>query len=226
MNQLNNTVPDIPFFVAKKLLNTYPIQLVSEQRYWDHYFSVFRPFDISFQGLYFDTDQLTPDAAKLKLAAYDQSKHNFNRCFSEHFFVMNEEETEVIAIIIGKYVKVDTYMIQHCVTHPSYRQKGIYSAFINLLLSYTKELGFNKVTSTHSPSNNPILIANLKMGFYITSFEVDPEWGININTTYFHNEQVKRAFFLRCGDIDMTAAMKEASWDSVSRLVERIQNTA
>jgi RimJ/RimL family protein N-acetyltransferase len=48
---------------------------------------------------------------------------------------------------------------------PSYRGRGLYTAFLNQLLIYLEAVDYERVTTTHHPNNRAILMAELKAGF-------------------------------------------------------------
>lgn len=84
---------------------------------------------------------------------------------------------------------------------PEYRRKGLYSKLVNKVLEITKELGFQSVWSTHIMMNNPVIIAKLKMGFYINGFECNVNYGNLVKLTYHHSDFRQKVANFRAGAI-------------------------
>ena len=94
------------------------------------------------------------------------------------------------------------------VIEAAYRNKGLYSKMLDLVLSITREKGFSAVKSRHINTNNPILIAKLKKGFVINSFELDETMGPLLGMVYYHDDTRRRAANFRSGDIREKSIMK------------------
>ena len=112
--------------------------------------------------------------------------------------------------------------MQFTVVHTDYRKQGIYSEIIDRVLNYTKSLGFSRVLSCHAPFNNAVLVAKLKKDFKIIGMDVDAALGINVWLCYFHNEELKRAFEFRCGNIEFSKKLSEASLGTAEKLCQAI----
>ena len=108
--------------------------------------------------------------------------------------------------------------MQFTAVHTDYRKQGIYSGIIDRVLSYTKLLGFSRVLSCHAPFNNAVLIAKLKKDFKVIGIDVDAALGNNIWLCYFHNEELKKAFEFRCGNLTFSKKLSDASLGTVERL--------
>ena len=85
---------------------------------------------------------------------------------------------------------------------PDHRRKGLYSEMIKRVLSITKEEGFSRIRSRHICTNNPILIAKLKLGFFINGFEQDETIGTVIRMVYHHDDLRRKAAYFRAGKMD------------------------
>ena len=83
--------------------------------------------------------------------------------------------------------------------HPDHRRRGIYREMTQRLLRYTAALGFDCVESLHAPSNNPILLAKLGLGFRIVGIDLAPMHGWSVKLSYFHSAAVARVYEYRCG---------------------------
>ena len=71
-----------------------------------------------------------------------------------------------------------------------------------------KDRGFQSVSSRHVMTNNPVLIAKMKLGFLVSGFEVTPVHGALIRLTYHHHEIRKAAARFRAGAIGETEVLR------------------
>lgn len=132
------------------------------------------------------------------------------------------EGQKLVAAFLGWQSDEVTYYMQTSAVHPDFRRQGLYSELARRVIEYTKASGFLRVTSNHAPSNNPVIIAKLKLGFRITSLEMDAEAGPSLWLCYFHSEELLRAYEFRCGIPEFSTAMMEASCGSADELREKL----
>lgn len=128
----------------------------------------------------------------------------------------------LVAAFAGEQRGESVYRMGHSNVHRDFRRRGIYRAILRGTLSYTAALGFDTVTSEHSPSNNAILIAKLRAGFFIYSLELDPRVGPSVALRYFHNPEHRAAFELRCGMATLTSGLRGSAfgaWPAFERQV-------
>lgn len=92
----------------------------------------------------------------------------------------------------------DFYMASSLVL-PDHRQKGLYTNLVEKVLELTDEQGFSAVRSRHICTNNPVLIAKLKLGFSINGFEQDETMGTLVRMIFHHNELRKKGADFRAG---------------------------
>ncbi len=99
-------------------------------------------------------------------------------------------------------IEQDTFFMGASLILPSFQRKGLYSAMTQKVFDITKEHGFLSVSSLHIMTNNPILIAKLKLGFSIYGIEVNTRYGALLRLIYHHHEIKKNALKFRAGAIN------------------------
>ena len=93
--------------------------------------------------------------------------------------------------------------------HPDHRRNGLYSELVWAVLKITRTEGFQRVESHHRATNNPVLIAKLKLGFVLTGLEVSDAMGLLAKLTYFHNPERRKLLDARVGLTRPTADLRE-----------------
>ena len=83
--------------------------------------------------------------------------------------------------LIGGSVAIEArpgvLFMQTSAVHPDFRRQGVYTAMVRHIVDWSREQGFYELTSKHHATNNPVLIAKLRLGFTIVGMELVPEWG-------------------------------------------------
>jgi ribosomal protein S18 acetylase RimI-like enzyme len=64
------------------------------------------------------------------------------------------------------------------------RQKGIYSELARLVIEHARREGYVAIQSRHAANNNPVIIAKLKLGFFVSGFEYSEVYGPLVRLTY------------------------------------------
>lgn len=93
----------------------------------------------------------------------------------------------------------ESFIMATSAVHPSYRRQGIYTQILRRVLARTKAAGFQVVYSKHVLTNNPILIAKLKMGFTIVGMELSDGQGLLVRLRYLFNERRLAVAYVRAG---------------------------
>jgi ribosomal protein S18 acetylase RimI-like enzyme len=79
------------------------------------------------------------------------------------------------------------YMINSGVT-PAERRQGIYSELVRLVLEHAKSRGYVAVLSRHAANNNAVIVAKLKLGFFVSGFEYSEVYGPLVRLTFLVKE--------------------------------------
>lgn len=87
---------------------------------------------------------------------------------------------------------------------PEHRNKGLYSKMSQKLLAICEREGFSAVRSSHICTNNPILIAKLKLGFMINGLEQNDTMGTLVQMIYHFNELRRKGSLFRAGKYSET----------------------
>jgi len=101
----------------------------------------------------------------------------------------------------------DFYMAASLVL-PAYRKQGLYTKLVYKILEETKKEGFSAVRSRHIITNNPVLIAKLKMGFTICGMEQDEAMGSLLRMVYYHDDIRKKAAEFRAGKLSLGSVFR------------------
>ncbi len=199
----------------------YIFEAVTETAFWDFYSSTFykySPLDLFFleESLYTENE-----SKKLKLI----NNENSADCLQDNLLLKDASSGFIVAMFRGWQKSYDNYYMQFTAVHEEYRRRGIYTAIIDRVIDYTREMGFARVSSCHSPFNNPVLIAKLKKEFMITAMDIDPALGTNIWLCYFHNLELKKAFEVRCGHITFSNKLFISSMGTAESLSMKIMES-
>jgi len=129
----------------------------------------------------YEESQLLTDVAREELAAR-----------SEVPDVVNERELRIAAFrgdtLIGwTYACPEgaslLYMINSGVA-PAERQKGIYTELARMVIEHARSRGYVTILSRHAANNNAVMIAKLKLGFFVSGFEYSEVYGPLVRLTF------------------------------------------
>ena len=101
------------------------------------------------------------------------------------------------------------YMINSGVA-PEERKKGIYSELARLVIQHAKSEGFVAILSRHSASNNAVIIAKLKLGFFVSGFEYSEVYGPLVRLTFLIGDLRKTLYQNRSNPIRRARPKNEA----------------
>jgi RimJ/RimL family protein N-acetyltransferase len=194
------------------LLGRYRLEPVSSERYWRELVPAWR--DSWPPEVYLDFERLRDDAQREQTGRLEASLGA--AALGEHWRALDGERQ--VALFSGRQRDASTYRMTHAQVHPDERGKGIYKAIVRLIVAYTGDLGFDRIVSEHSPSNNAVIIPKLRAGFVISALEIDAALGISVVLTYFHNPVHRAAFGFRVGDASLTPELIETGFGGMRRL--------
>lgn len=90
-----------------------------------------------------------------------------------------------------------------------HREKGLYTCLMREMLSQVIPLGFYQIYSRHHITNNAIIIAKLRQGFKLTTFENSFAFGTMIHLTYFPSQITNDILDFRSGYMRPNKKMKK-----------------
>ena len=79
------------------------------------------------------------------------------------------------------------YMINSGVTAAERRQ-GVYSELTRLVTEHARSHGYVAVLSRHAANNNAVIVAKLKLGFFVSGFEYSEVYGPLVRLTFLVGE--------------------------------------
>jgi len=125
-------------------------------------------------------------------------KDRYNLLHSEHILFFNKANIP-IGWMFGHTEDQITFYMQNTGFLKEYQNKGIYTAFLKVLLEYLRNIGYEKVTSHHLGTNKAVLIPKLKLGFNICGLELHEVIGANIKLSYIFHDDRKDVYHRKYG---------------------------
>jgi RimJ/RimL family protein N-acetyltransferase len=116
------------------------------------------------------------------------------RHIHHEMFLFETETNEPVGWSVGAMIDTSTFFMSWTAILPAYQRRGIYTAFLKVLLPYLHALGYERVTSNHMVNNRPVLIAKLKAGFHITGIVLDERYGAQVSLAYFFYQDRRDGF--------------------------------
>ena len=92
------------------------------------------------------------------------------------------------------------YMINSGVA-PAERHQGIYSELVRLVIEHAKSRGYVAIVSRHAANNNAVIIAKLKLGFFVSGFEYSEVYGPLVRLTFLVGELRRNLYRTRSAPI-------------------------
>ena len=67
---------------------------------------------------------------------------------------------------------------------PAERRHGVYSRLVQLVIEHASSRGHVAILSRHAANNNAVIVAKLKLGFFVSGFEYSEVYGPLVRLTY------------------------------------------
>lgn len=83
---------------------------------------------------------------------------------------------------------------------PEYRRQGCYAWLAQQVMNEVHSRGYHRIKSRHHPTNTPVLIAKLKLGFVISGLQVTANFGTLVELEWNGNSRVGNLMKFRCGE--------------------------
>ena len=81
------------------------------------------------------------------------------------------------------------------------RRTGVYSQLVQAVLDHAKSHGYSAVRSLHVATNTPVIVAKLRLGFFIAGFEYSEVYGPLVQLKYLVGEQRRNLYNARTQSI-------------------------
>ncbi len=81
------------------------------------------------------------------------------------------------------------------------RRNGVYSQLVRAVLAHAQSQGYSSVRSLHVAANSPVIIAKLRLGFYISGFEYSEVYGPLVQLKYLDGEPRRNLYKTRTAAI-------------------------
>lgn len=109
----------------------------------------------------------------------------------------------------GFQESAETYYMCNSAVFPEHRNRGLYTALMNSTLEIVNGMGFQRIYSRHTATNNAVLIPKLKAGFLITHFELSDAFGVLVHLAYFPKEDRRKMLHYRSGQQGLDEQIKK-----------------
>lgn len=87
---------------------------------------------------------------------------------------------------------------------PAERRNGVYSELVRMIIEHAKAGGYVAIQSRHAANNNAVIVAKLKLGFFVSGFEYSEVYGPLVRLTYLLGEGRRRLHRTRSSPIRRT----------------------
>lgn len=200
------------------ILNKYKVVRISGEEYWDTFYREFKQDNL--QKVTFIREGFLTQEEKIK-REFLEKRYKSEKI--ENYIVVKDGELN-IALFRGEQKDIDIYYMRHAIVRKDYRGQGIYNDYLDKIIEYANERGFLQIISCFVLSNIDIYRSKIKKNFYITAIETHSEWGQIGWLCRFLNEDLRKAFIFRCGNIEFSKNLYHNSEDSIKMLIDTISS--
>lgn len=74
------------------------------------------------------------------------------------------------------------------------RRSGVYSMLVQAVLDHATAAGYSSIRSLHVAANTPVIVAKLRLGFFIAGFEYSEVYGPLVQLKYLVSEQRRKLY--------------------------------
>lgn len=103
------------------------------------------------------------------------------------------------ALTVGWQDDDERYYMALSLVLPEHRRRGLYSALVRESVARARAGGYSEVWSRHVATNNPVIIAKLKLGFTVSGVELMPAHGVMVRLTCPLSPGMQAAMDVRSG---------------------------
>jgi len=93
----------------------------------------------------------------------------------------------------------ESFCMSNSAILPVHRERGLYSNLLDVALRLLTEKGFQRIWSSHTVTNNRIIIPKMKRGFVITGTSFNEMAGSLVHLTYYTSSLRKKIMDFRSG---------------------------
>lgn len=149
--------------------------------------------------------EILSDLEKEKLKKLNsQWKYNYE----QYFLVFYKEQ--VAGWSWGYQDSRESFYMVNSAVLPEFRNKGLYKSLLEVSLKKLVGMGFQRIWSRHTTTNNSIITTKLKAGFVISAIETSDIFGQLLHLTYFTNPLRQNIMDFRTGQKRPNSAVKKA----------------
>jgi len=123
----------------------------------------------------------------------------YNIIHHEWFLFYNSEGNPV-GWSMGEAEDFQTFYMRNTGILPEHQNRGLYTGFARAIADYLRELGYERITSQHKPTNRAILILKLKQGFDVAGLEMTENWGALVKLVKILHHDRREAYYKMFGD--------------------------
>jgi hypothetical protein len=151
---------------------------------------------------------LLAQTAHEKLGFEDRKKFTKERI--KLFYGLFDEKNRFVGWSAGFQANPNEFYMMTSGVFLKYRRKGYYTKLAKTVLAKVQKLGFQMVSSNHIATNNPVIMAKLKLGFMIAGMEISDNMGVLLRLVYSFNDLRTEVLKYRTGEVYPSARVKKA----------------
>lgn len=103
-------------------------------------------------------------------------------------------DDQLVGWTAGWFSRPDSFYMANSGVRPAYRRRGVYSQLLGTIVEYAHSHGAGAVQSQHSVLNTPVIMAKLKLGFFIAGTSFSAHMGLLVQLVH-HGSQARADIF-------------------------------